>query len=66
MAMCRRIRIIMCQGIMVLFPLGTAGWMAFILYAMVTRADVPTFTDDELSLFPTPPLLEQMEPSKGL
>jgi hypothetical protein len=52
---------IVCQGIMVLIPLGTSGWMAFIFYAMATRTDNPPFSDDELDLFPTPPLLEQME-----
>ena len=62
----RRVQLILCQAIMVLIPLGTSGWMAFIFYAMATRTDNPAFSDDELDLFPTPPLLEQMEVPQAL
>mmetsp|Transcript_34021 Transcript_34021/g.86059 ORF Transcript_34021/g.86059 Transcript_34021/m.86059 type:complete len:146 (-) Transcript_34021:39-476(-) len=56
----RRIRNIACQVFMVIIPLGTAGWMSFICYAMLTRPDEETFTLEELAEIETPRLM-QME-----
>uniref|UniRef100_A0A6T8PQR6 Uncharacterized protein n=1 Tax=Hemiselmis andersenii TaxID=464988 RepID=A0A6T8PQR6_HEMAN len=54
----RRVRNITCQVFMVLIPLGTAGWMSFICFAMLTRPDPEVFTVEELAEFETPRLMQ--------
>mmetsp|Transcript_3108 Transcript_3108/g.6150 ORF Transcript_3108/g.6150 Transcript_3108/m.6150 type:complete len:145 (+) Transcript_3108:96-530(+) len=55
----RRVRNIICQVFMVIIPLGTAGWMSFICYAMFAREAPEVFSEDQLSLFETPRLMRE-------
>lgn len=55
----RRVQTIACQALMILFPLGTSGWMAYICYLFVNPEPGLPFTDTQLNAFATPPLLQE-------